>query len=139
MGIPLISQIVKTGSGEYALVDQGDIRGSYRSVNSTTDMNNIITDDRSSGMLVFVINENTFFQLASDLITWNELTLDKSFTFTQPMSATIWTINHNLGKNPSVSVVDYSNNNIEGLVCYVDLNNLTITFNPGVSGYAYLN
>lgn len=50
-----------------------------------------------------------------------------------------WTISHNLGKYPSVSVVDTSGTIVAGDVNYVDNNRLTISFIGAFSGKAYLN
>ena len=64
---------------------------------------------------------------------------DKTFEFTQGQPATIWTIQHNLNKFPSVSVVNNNNVVINGEITYIDNNNLTCTFSAGFSGKAYLN
>ena len=68
---------------------------------------------------------------------------DKTFVFTQGVAATTWTIQHNLGKFPSVGVVDtinVANGQIYyGDVKYIDSNNLTVTFASAFSGKAYLN
>ena len=68
---------------------------------------------------------------------------DKTFVFTQGVPATTWTIQHNLGKFPSVGVVDtasVANGQLYyGDVKYIDSNNLTITFASEFSGKAYLN
>lgn len=64
---------------------------------------------------------------------------DKTFVFDQGMPSLIWTINHNLNKYPSVSAVDTAQSTVVGQVEYVDLNNITITFNASFSGEAYLN
>jgi hypothetical protein len=58
---------------------------------------------------------------------------------TDELSGDVWQIQHNLGKFPSVSVVDTSNNIIYGEVNYNDENNITITFASLVTGRAYLN
>jgi hypothetical protein len=68
---------------------------------------------------------------------------DKTFVFTQGVPAVTWTIQHNLGKFPSVSVVD-TVNTVNGQVYYgdvkyIDSNNLTVTFASQFSGKAYLN
>lgn len=62
-----------------------------------------------------------------------------SHTHTQDAAATVWVVNHDMGKNPSVSVVDTAGQEMMGEVRYGDLNNLTITFSHLVSGKAYLN
>ena len=64
---------------------------------------------------------------------------DKTFEFTQGQPATTWTIQHNLNKFPSVSVVNNNNVVINGEITYIDNNNLTCTFSAGFSGKAYLN
>jgi hypothetical protein len=64
---------------------------------------------------------------------------DKTFTFTQPTPSVQWTIQHNLNKFPSVSVVNNNNILMYGDTTYIDNNNLTITFSGGFSGKAYLN
>ena len=68
---------------------------------------------------------------------------DKTFVFTQGVPAVTWTIQHNLGKFPSVSVVDTLNTAngqvYYGDVKYTDSNNLTVTFASAFSGKAYLN
>ena len=64
---------------------------------------------------------------------------DKTFVYNQGTPSAVWTIQHNLGKFPSVTAVN--SNNIQGFgeVQYIDSNNLTITFSAGFSGKAYLN
>jgi hypothetical protein len=65
--------------------------------------------------------------------------VDKNFVFTQAVASTSWEIKHNLGKFPSVSVVNNNNILMYGETTYVDTNNLTINFSAGFSGKAYLN
>lgn len=50
-----------------------------------------------------------------------------------------WNIAHNLGKYPSVSVVDSGGNVVIGDVEHVDTNNLVLTFSSAFSGKAYCN
>lgn len=50
-----------------------------------------------------------------------------------------WLIEHNLGKYPSVTVVDNDGNIFFGNVQYIDLNTVKITFKKAVTGKAYLN
>ncbi len=64
---------------------------------------------------------------------------DKEFIFNQPTPQVTWTINHNLNKFPSVSVVNTNNILMYGDTTYVDKDNLIITFSAGFSGKAYLN
>ena len=62
-----------------------------------------------------------------------------TFVFTQGTPATTWNIQHNLGKFPSVSVINNNNIVINGEVTYVDNNNVQINFSAGFTGKAYLN
>lgn len=64
---------------------------------------------------------------------------DVNYTHTQAVAATTWNIVHNRGKNPSVTVVDSSDNVIYGDIQHVDNNELNIRFAAAESGKAYLN
>mgnify|MGYP003644456701 FL=1 len=64
---------------------------------------------------------------------------DKTYIFNQVTPNVLWTIQHNLGKYPSVTTVNSNNIVYYGNITYIDLNNLTIDFSAGFSGKAYLN
>ncbi len=64
---------------------------------------------------------------------------DKTFVFTQGAPAVQWTVQHNLNKFPSVSVVNNNNIVINGEVTYIDINNVQLDFSAGFAGKAYLN
>lgn len=64
---------------------------------------------------------------------------DKNYYHQQMVPSSVWDINHNLLKYPSVNVMDSGGNNVIGDITYVDLNNLTITFKGAFSGSATLN
>lgn len=68
-----------------------------------------------------------------------EVVSDKHYRHTQGIPATTWTIAHNLGKYPSVTVVDTSGTEYECDVTHIDANNCIIHFSVGFSGYADLN
>lgn len=65
--------------------------------------------------------------------------VDKNYVHNQGAANTIWSINHNLNKYPSVMVVDSAGSVVVGKIEYVDTNNLTVTFNAAFSGDAYMN
>lgn len=65
--------------------------------------------------------------------------LSTSYTYTQGPASLTWTIPHNLGFKPNVTVEDSGGGIIEGDVVYTDNNNLTITFTAASSGKAYLS
>ena len=64
---------------------------------------------------------------------------DKTFVFTQGVPAVQWTVQHNLNKFPSVSVVNNNNIVINGEVTYIDANNVQLNFSAAFAGKAYLN
>lgn len=64
---------------------------------------------------------------------------DIFYTYTQGSASSVWTITHNLGKMPSVTVVDSSGNEVEGDIKYNSSNQVTVTFSAGFAGKAYLN
>jgi hypothetical protein len=64
---------------------------------------------------------------------------DKNFVFTQAVASTLWTINHNLGKKPSVTVLDNLGREMGTAITHIDNNNLTSESNSAISGTAHLN
>ena len=73
-----------------------------------------------------------------NIIQFN-LSADKHYIHMQSIANATWTINHNMGKKPSVTVVDSGETTVYGEVNYTNLNSLTITFKSAFSGKAYLN
>lgn len=64
---------------------------------------------------------------------------DKNYVHTQSIPADVWNVSHNLGKRPTVAVVDSADDVVYGNITYVDDNNITITFSGAFSGKAYFN
>jgi hypothetical protein len=64
---------------------------------------------------------------------------DKTFVHDQAIPSDIWTITHNLGKFPSVSVVDTQKQIYWGNVEYINSNQLKVTFSAAFAGQAFLN
>jgi hypothetical protein len=62
-----------------------------------------------------------------------------SYVYTQAAPALVWMVEHKMGFKPSVFTEDASGTDIQGVIEYVDLNNLRITFNQPVAGKAYLS
>ena len=83
--------------------------------------------------------------LSEDFYAWSPLLLKKAintfgyraFTIAEP--ASIWNIQHNLNRNPSVTITDENENIIYGEVNYVDKNNLQLNFNANITGKIFLN
>ena len=64
---------------------------------------------------------------------------DKNYVHNQNVASAVWTVNHNLDKYASVSVVDSGYTAVNGLVEYINTNSLTITFSAPFSGKAFIN
>ena len=62
-----------------------------------------------------------------------------TFVFNQGVPATTWNIAHNLGKFPSITVIDTGDTVVQGEYTYVDNNNVTLKFSAAFAGKAYLN
>jgi hypothetical protein len=62
-----------------------------------------------------------------------------TYIHSQMSASAEWTINHNMGKYPSVAVVDSAGNAILGEVQYINENSLVVGFSAPFAGKAYLN
>jgi len=62
-----------------------------------------------------------------------------TYVHAQGSAASSWTITHNLGRRPSVTIVDSGGNVQIGEVLYNSDNQITVTFAAAFGGYAYLN
>ena len=86
--------------------------------------NGVLTEDKLYAFTLFTLSSNT----------------GSTFTFNQPApGAATWVINHNLGKFPSITVVDTSNVIVYGESTYTNNNSVTLSFAGNVAGKAYLN
>lgn len=64
---------------------------------------------------------------------------DTHYMHIQSVASDTWVIDHNLGKYPSVSVVDSANDEVEGSVNHVDPMRVILVFSAPFSGKAFLN
>jgi hypothetical protein len=64
---------------------------------------------------------------------------DKNYVHNQPVASATWTVQHNLDKFPSCTMVLSTGQQGYGDVTFIDENNLTITFAGAESGKAYIN
>lgn len=63
-----------------------------------------------------------------------------TFTFEQEIPSAVWVITHNLGRNPSIVVVDSAGNaQLPDEVTYNSENQMTVQFISAFAGKAYLN
>ena len=63
---------------------------------------------------------------------------DVAYTHIQSVSSATWTINHNLGFNPTAVVLDSAGTQCEGTFSYPSKNQMVITFTSAFSGTAYV-
>lgn len=84
----------------------------------------------------FNIAETNSMNVTFDIAQANK---DKYFVFEQGTSSAVWTINHNLNKKASVTVVDEYDRVVTPAVEYVNDNKIILRFNFAFKGRAYLN
>ena len=66
-------------------------------------------------------------------------TIAYGYVHEQGVASAVWTVQHNLNKYPSVTVVDSAENEIVSEVEYLDKNTVKITMTGSSKGRAYLN
>lgn len=66
-------------------------------------------------------------------------TTSPSFAHNQQVPLNIWVVAHNLGKHPSVTVVDSAQEVVVGEIRYIDENTVELKFVGSFSGKAYFN
>ena len=82
---------------------------------------------------------------AAPAVTLNQITVgginqpSVAYHHTQGTSSAVWTITHNLGWYPNVTVQDSGGSIVEGEIAYTSTMSLTITFTGAFSGRAYLS
>lgn len=109
------------------------------------------------GMLVAVTDDsdpenNGLYVLTGDdpenadvLENWQKIIIDDgtgtgdTYLHIQGILADEWVINHNMGKLPSVTVMDTTSRVVMANIEYIDNNNLKISFNEPFKGRATLN
>lgn len=82
------------------------------------------------------ITENKIYDIISFSLS---NTTGGTYIYTQTIPEAVWTIQHDLDKFPSVTVVNINNVVLYGEMTYIDSNSLQITFSGGFSGKAFLN
>jgi hypothetical protein len=108
----------------------------HYTINSYTPNGNFytlaLTNKKGEGALV----KDRFYDFAVFTLSTQGV---PTFIFNQGVPASTWNIQHNLGKFPSITVVDTAGTVVMGQYDYVDNNNITLTFAAGFAGKAYLN
>ena len=62
-----------------------------------------------------------------------------TYVYDQAIAATVWTVNHNLNKHPSITVVDSAGTTVDFKATYINSNTCQLEFNAPFKGTAYLN
>ncbi|MAN63462.1 MAG: hypothetical protein CMI60_16125 [Parvibaculum sp.] len=115
-------------------------------------------DDENTDILVDILGilrnnvqrEHTNAQLVSadagtyaTVATWDNISSKPVYNpfqaWTQEYGAATWNITHNLGKFPTVTVVDDNGKIVYGDVTYNSNNSISISFSSSVDGKVYLN
>jgi hypothetical protein len=109
----------------------GDTLVVAHAIEDTTDVPLFFNDIVQMGPTALAISE---IQSAVDVLKTSQ-----TYVYTQSIPAATWTINHNLGRKPAVTVVDSADTVVIGFVQYLSLNSVQVTFAGGFSGLAYLN
>lgn len=94
---------------------------------------NIVTGET---LTLLSSNDALDITVSANTVTFN---VKSGYVFTQGTPSATWTINHNLGKYPSINVVDESNDEVVGAVNYTNNNQIVVTFSAAFSGKAFLN
>ena len=123
----------------------------------TTLVDSILTQDANPGGTTLTIAGNisvtgTFADSAGNVgvlgkvltstgvdTVWDDAPQAPTFIFTQNVPSTTWNITHNLGKFPSITVIDTGNTVVVGEYNYTSNTNVILTFSAGFAGKAYLN
>lgn len=85
------------------------------------------------------------YLIQEELPNWNDLqdkpviVEDKTYVHIQSVASNIWTIDHNLNKFPSITIVDSANNTVIGNVKHINSNRVSVVFTSEFSGKAFCN
>ncbi len=98
---------------------------------------------------VTVIEESTTVQVVeSEQVLVTEIGIqgppgppgvDLTYEHSQLVASDTWTINHQLGKHPAITVVDSGGNVVVGDITYNDTDNAVARFSAAFGGKAYCN
>ena len=123
-----------------AQVDDLNNFGVYKLDSLTQDVTE--TDFYNANLTLIESNGSLFSEETYGLITYpkaKENEGDKNYVHPQSVASAVWTVQHNLNKFPSCTMVLSTGQQGYGDVTFIDENNLTITFAGAESGKAYIN
>ena len=98
-----------------------------RTTGGTKDYNRLTNKPTLNGVTIEGDHDSAYYHI------------DQTYTHTQDAASSTWVITHNLGKYPSITVVDSGGTQVLGAVTYQSENQLTVEFTAQFGGLAYLN
>jgi|TARA_R110000744_G_scaffold152260_2_gene266246 hypothetical protein len=104
-----------------------EIQGTTK-LNTQNAQGDLLTIDAVTG----IVTSRTTSQLLVDIGI-------STYTHDQGIPSATWTVVHNLGKYPAVSVVDTGGTVVVGEITYISNNEIEILFQAAFGGKAYLN
>lgn len=142
VGFSSFSSTVGVGNQTYyGIVDNstGDWEVGTGTLSSSTTLarDTVLSSSNGGSLVSFTANTKlVFIDIPADKAVTTEML---NYVHTQSLASASWTINHNLGRSVSVTVVDTANNEIEGDVQYINQNTVVVSFSAAFSGSAYCN
>jgi len=116
-------------------------KGGFMTVSTVASLSNIPTDRKVIGMWVKCAQDDKVYEWngTSFIEVYDKSKLANEYYHVQGMPNSIWSITHNLGKLPSVTIYDSTHR-----LVVADIKNATSTavelhFSSATSGYAYLS
>lgn len=130
------------------ITNAGPVDGDRYLAANTTVRDNLISQGRAfNGLQVFVQDIGKLYILEDKNVpTWTEIPIgaaggDKTYVYTdnESTASALWTIDHSLGKYPSVVVVGSDNKEVECEIEYNSISQIQLRFNAPFAGKAFLN
>jgi hypothetical protein len=85
------------------------------------------------------VQNNDVLSYESSTGLWKATKAALRYMHTQTAAISTWTIVHNMGYMPSITVIDSGGNEVEGSIVYNSTDTLTLSFSTEMSGVAYLS
>jgi len=128
----------------YATHDSTYGKGGWKQVTDLVERNAIPQERRSVGMAVYVEETDTIYLLKNGTSNnnWKAINTGSSsstYVHDQGIAANVWLINHDMGKKPSITIVNSAESVVEGDVQYIDENRALVSFKNAFKGKAYCN
>lgn len=117
---------------------RNDIAANWTSVNPTLAQGEIGLEIDTNKMKIGT-GTDVWEDLSYTGIDSAELLPLVSFTHTQGSASATWTVSHNLGFYPSVTVFLSTGDVVEGSLTHTDINTVSIAFSTAITGTAYLS